>query len=125
MSPTAAIIGGGNDQTDGSDIGFGVGIGNAIGYVRAERRAEVDDALRCLVALTARRHRALHRALGLVAASPTPSGVESLLNLAMAEGGVALQVLFGFTWVGLGWFALGGVGFELFCFFLCVCLPAL
>ncbi|CAM9366645.1 unnamed protein product [Ectocarpus sp. 8 AP-2014] len=64
--------------------------------VRAEMREEVEDALRCLLPLTARpqQRSSLNRALGLVATSPAHPGLDALLNLASAEGGPALQVVF-------------------------------
>lgn len=62
--------------------------------VKVERRAEVEDALRCLLSLTAHGHRTLSSALGLVAATPAPPGVAALVNLATEEGGAALQVGF-------------------------------
>lgn len=57
-------------------------------------REEVEDALRCLLPLTARpqQRSSLNRALGLVATSPAHPGLDALLNLASAEGGPALQV---------------------------------
>lgn len=62
-------------------------------YSTAERGMEMQEALRCLVLLTAHRHRALYRTLGLSATSPsTPAGVEALLDLAAVDGGAALQV---------------------------------
>lgn len=62
-------------------------------YSTAERGVEMQEALRCLVLLTSRAHRALYRALGLSATSATtPVGVEAFLNLAAMEGGASLQV---------------------------------
>lgn len=62
--------------------------------VKAEMREEVEDALLCLLPLTAHRQKGslLNRALGLVATSPGHPGLAALLHLASAEGGTALQV---------------------------------
>ena len=84
-----------------SGVRFGSGFSGAVGGgVRAERRREVEEALRCLLLLTARRDHALHRALGLTAASRHSSSprkaqaaVQALFDLGVAEGDTALQVL--------------------------------
>lgn len=57
-------------------------------------REELEDALLCLLPLTAHpQQRSLFiRALGLVATSPTHPGLDALLRLSAAEGGTALQV---------------------------------
>lgn len=62
--------------------------------VKPEMREEVEDALLCLLPLTAHRQQGplLNRALGLVATSPGHPGLDALLHLASAEGGTALQV---------------------------------
>ncbi|CAN0026180.1 unnamed protein product [Scytosiphon promiscuus] len=76
--------------------------------VKTDMREEVEDALLCLLSLTEHQQRynsnqdqrqqkqraQLNRALGLAAKSPAHPGLDALLHLAAAEGGIALQVVF-------------------------------